>query len=190
MDWVGLVIGTIAGGATLFFWYFLCWVVLPHHKKDFSQLPDPTALESALEESKLAPGLYCLPHVEQFDGMGDPALAERMQKGPNAFLTMCPNGPPMSPATFGRALLINLCCAGALATLFAWRPELVEGLFPTALFCGGVGVFTVFAAHLPQSNWMGVPWRVSFKHLFDDGVGYALVGVVLHFFGPGGPTAG
>ena len=185
MDWVGVAIGTLAGGATLFVWYSICWMVLPHHKKDFRPFPKSEAVESGLRENALAPGLYCLPHVTQFEGMSDPALAERMKEGPNALVTVLPNGPPMSGATFARALAINLLGAFSIAMLLAWQPEMVIGLGSTALFCAACGLFTVVTAHFTQSNWMGVPWSLAFKHLFDDGVGFALVGVVMHFLGPG-----
>ena len=185
MDWVGVAIGTLAGGVTLFVWYAICWMVLPFHKKDFQRFPNPEPLETGFRENNVSPGLYCLPHVDQFDGMNDPALAERMGTGPNAMVTVLPNGPPMSGATFARAFGINLLGAFSVAMLLAWQPGMVTDLTSTVLFCAGCGLFTVVTAHFTQSNWMGIPWPVTFKHLFDDGVGFALVGVVMHFFGPG-----
>ena len=108
---------------------------------------------------------------------------------PNATLTVMKPGPPMGPGTLARGFLIDLAAAGLIAIFLGLNPGVVEGLLDTVLFCAGCGIFAVVVGHFSMSNWMGVPWRFSLLHLFDDGVGFALVGVVLALLGPGSSPA-
>ena len=45
----------------------LVWMVSPHHKKDFAPLPDEDAALDALRPQNLKPGIYNIPHCQDWN---------------------------------------------------------------------------------------------------------------------------
>ena len=185
MDWTWILIGTAAGAAVMFFWLGLCWMALPHHKADFRGIPEPAGLDGPL--SGLAPGkvIYCYPFMGDYaGGQNDPELKARMEKGPNALITMLPKGDCMGPGVFLRGFLINLVDAFGLALLCSLLA--VPALSDKVLACAAAGALIGVTTYGGMSNWMFQPWRFSAMCIFDRVVGYAMIGVVLHFCLPAG----
>ena len=69
------------------------WMVMPWHKTDWSKTADEEAVRAALKST--GPGMYSLPHCnpEQFK---DPAMQQKFKDGPQAFITVVPNGMPQT----------------------------------------------------------------------------------------------
>ncbi len=55
--WLPILVSSIA----VFVASFLAWMVLPHHRSDWSKLPDEDGLISALSSGGVKPGQYMFP---------------------------------------------------------------------------------------------------------------------------------
>jgi hypothetical protein len=184
MDWTAILIGAATGGAVLFVWAAVAWMGLHHHHGDYVPCPGREKIDPVLAALPPRDAFYCIPHFADYPGgMKDPALAARLQQSPSAMLMVWPPGPPMSGATFGRSFLLNVLEAFGLAFLVACVAGQVTGLWSRVAICVGAALFVVVASSLPLANWHASPWRFAFTSAFDKVVGYALVGVALHFVG-------
>jgi len=148
-------------------------MVLPYHKKDYSQLPNEDKLLAALRPSNLKRGLYVFPFCTH-KNMKSPEIQEKYKQGPVGFLTILPNGPPAMPKFLGQwfvfCLLVGLFVAYLTGrTVAAGTPYLavfrVAGT--TAFLAYGVG-------HLSDGIWKGQRWPAVLKEVID-GLVYGLL---------------
>jgi hypothetical protein len=191
MDWTWILIGTAAGAAVMFFWLGLAWMALPHHQADFRGVPQPEGLDAVLDKLEHGKAFYCYPFMNDYPGgQNDPDFKARMEKGPNAMITVLPRGDCMSGAVFLRGFLLNLLDAFGLALLCSVLASHVPGLPDKVALCAVVGAFLGISSYGGMSNWMFLPWRFSWMSVLDRVIGFALIGVVLHFCLPGPAPAG
>jgi hypothetical protein len=178
--WTQVAMAAGAGGLTLFIWNAIVWMGLQHHNSDFRRLPNAGAAEGPL--TGLAPGMYMLPHYEDFaGGFKDPALDPRMRKGPNALVVVQPPGPCMQGSTFVKGFLLDVFVAFGIAlgfkysgdTLYDWKHAVAIPAVLGATLAGSPGV--------ANAIWMKYPWSHAIKLMFDAVVGFALVGLVFHW---------
>lgn len=179
---MGSFLLAVAAAAVAFYvWNALAWMVLPHHKPDFSRVASPKALEDALLAAKLAPGFHMLPHPDEFaGGYKDPALAARWAAGPNATIVSLAPGPSMSGKTFLFGILLNLAQALVLGLALRWSSPAFSGLGPTVGIAALLGLVTHGGPYVSQAIWMGFPRRYALMCVLDGIVGYAAMGLVLH----------
>ncbi len=178
MTWI--LWATLAGGVVLHVWYAVAWMALPHHHGDFKSAGRGSALETALKAAALPPGMYMFPHYKDYAGWKDPEFEKRLKEPPHAWLVSQP-GCGMGGGQFVQALLLNLVEALFLAVLahLAWSS--FNGVFCLLGFSAAVGFLARGAAFASMSVWMSLPWRYTLTTVFDGVVGYALMGVVIHF---------
>ncbi len=173
-----LIVGALAG-LVRFIWNAIAWMAMPHHHGDFDAVSDPAPLEAALRENKLRRTFYVLPHYKNYaKGMGDPDYQARMKSGPNAMLLGVPDGGCMNGKTFLYGFLNNVLEGVVLALLIVLAAGMfgVSGCLDTVIFSAALGAFITFAGFGAQVIWMGFPRRYFWTSLFDNIVGYALMG--------------
>lgn len=185
--WSYVLLGGAVAAVVRFVWNAICWMGLHHHKADFKSFGrEPTELETALVNANPTPGyFYNLPHFVDYErGMTDPALAERVAKGPNGLYVPYPSKDCMGPKTFVHGFLLNLVEGVTLAvlSLILWSNTAlpVEGILCTVLTFAGVGLFVAAAVHMAHSIWMMLPWGHTRHSMFDVAVGYAMMGATLY----------
>lgn len=187
MNWTPILIAGAAGGVALFFWYGLAWMALKHHVGDFKPLPKSDLLVQELAKVPPVDAFYALPHPSDFpQGMKDPKLAERWNRGPNVTLIAEKPGPCMTGATFLRGFAGNLVEAVFGAWLLTWLRRDFDSFGEVMGLFAGIGLFISFATHYPQSNYARFPWRFFRTNTFDKVAGYAILGAVLHLLLPVG----
>lgn len=167
--WIPIVVS----GFVVFVLSALAWTVLPHHKKDWRGLPDPDAVQAAMRPNPPAPGQYALPWARDPKAFEDPAMKERMDKGPRAYITVVPNGmPPMGPM-MAKALVYNVIVS-LLVAYVTWH-ALGAGAEYLQVFrvAGATSMMSYILASVPDSIWFGRPWR-AFRMQALDGVVYGL----------------
>ncbi len=86
--WMPIVLSAVA----VFIVSSLIHMVLGWHKGDWAAPPNQDALADAMRPFNLAPGDYIMPYVSDMKAMGTPEFKARMDKGPNVFMTVRPNG--------------------------------------------------------------------------------------------------
>jgi hypothetical protein len=169
----------LLSGVAVFFLSFLMWMVLPHHRSDWTKLPDEDGLMARLKEMGVtSPGQYSFPHCSDPAQMKDPVWMARHNAGPKGFLILQPEG----PASMGKALAVSFVFNVVTALLVAYVARLAlapgtEGAF--------VFRFTWMVAFLANSFglvwgaiWFARSWTSTFKEMIDGLVYSAATGLL------------
>lgn len=149
-------------------------MVLKYHASDYRQLPNEEAVRAALRSGNPAPGQYVTPYVPDMKDMEKPEVKQKYIEGPVGVLFIRPSGPvnmgPFLVQWFVFALVVSLFVAYvAGVSLGAGTPYL------TVFRVAGAAAFMAYAlGQLPAAIWMGKPWSVAGKEVFD-GLVYGLV---------------
>ena len=140
------------------------WMVMPWHKTDWSKTADEEAVRAALKST--GPGMYSLPHCnpEQFK---DPAMQQKFKDGPQAFITVVPNGLPQMGGKLIMMFIYNLLVA-VLCAYFVSR-TLAPGADYLATFriAGTVAFIAYGVAYIQDSVWFGRSWSMTLKTFLD-----------------------
>lgn len=156
------------------------WMVMPHHKSDFAQLPDEAAARQALAPQNITPGLYDIPHVSGRSDLQDPEVVRKFEEGPVGYFTAVPAGVP----TMGTKILLSFVFYLVISVFVAYLAgrTFVAGADYLAVFrlTGTVAWLAYGAATVQDAIWFGRPWSGTVKGWLD-----ALVYAVLTagFFG-------
>ena len=149
-------------------------MLLPYHRSDFGKVPAEDDVMDALRKFDIAPGEYVIPCPGSPEAMKSPEFIERMTKGPVAFMTVMPSGPP---AMGMQLVLWFLYCivVGIFAAYVAGR-ALAPGAEYLAVFrFAGTTAFAGYALALLQNSiWYKRAWSTTLKSTFD-GLVYALL---------------
>ncbi|MEZ5988442.1 MAG: hypothetical protein R3F30_04850 [Planctomycetota bacterium] len=191
LDWSSILLGAGIGGVVLFFWYAVCWMVLPHHRADFAATPNRAALEPALADLPPRRVMYMVPFMSEFpQGMKDPALQERWKAGPNALILRTDGACGMGPRTLVQGLLGNVLEALGLSLLLALAlPTIGYGTTHSLLLALGAAVFVGASGNFPLSNWMAFPWRFSATSTLDRVVGFSAAVLAMRLCGFHAPVS-
>jgi len=162
----------------------IVWMVLPHHKKDFSKLPGEDGVSDALRKLSLKPGQYLLPFMVDPKALKDPAFVKRLEQGPIAMFRVRPNGVP----TMGKnlALYFIYCFLVSFVTGYVARHTLTFGApgFTVFRLTGTIAVASYTMALFPESIWMWRPWSATIKSACDSIVYGILTAAVFAWLWP------
>jgi len=149
-------------------------MVLKYHASDYRPLPNEDAVRAALRSGNPPPGQYVTPHVMDMKDMEKPEVKQKFAEGPVAVLQIKPPGPvsmgPMLVQWFVFGLVVSLFVAYVAGhVLPAGTPYL------SVFRIVGATAFLAYAAgQIPAAIWMGKPWSVAWKEVFD-GLVYGLL---------------
>jgi hypothetical protein len=148
------------------------WMAMPWHKTDFSKTGDEDAVRAALRGS--APGLYMLPHCVDPRELEDPEVKQKFVDGPQAYITVVPNGVPQMGSKMLLSFLYYIF-VGILCAYFVSRTATADADY-LAVFriAGAVAWIAYGVAFMQESIWFGRAWSLTLKNLFD-GLIYALL---------------
>jgi len=164
----------------------IVWMALPHHKTDFSRLPNEAGVIDALRKLALKPGQYLTPFMPDMKNMKDPAVVKRFEEGPIAMINVRPNGMP----GMGKNLVAYFayCFLVSFVTAYVARHTLHFDT-PRALvfrLTGTVAIAAYTLALIPESIWMWRPWSATWKSVCDSIVYGMLTGAVFAILWPKG----
>lgn len=158
------------------------WMVLPHHKSDFSRLPDQEAARAALRAA--SPGQYTVPHVADPSKMTDDDK-RLFAEGPLAYLTIVPKGMP----NMGKNLVLQMVYLLVVSVMVAYvaSQTLPAGVDYLKVFqvTGTVAWLAYGFALIQESVWFGKPWSYTVKVLLDALVYALLTAGVFGWLWPG-----
>jgi hypothetical protein len=152
----------------------LIHMVLKYHSGDFKKLPGEDQAMDALGKLNIPPGDYIIPHGGGMKAMSDPAFIEKYKKGPVAFITIFPPGPP----GMGKELALWFLYSVVVSIFAAYVAG--RALGPGAAYLAvhrfaGVTAFAGYSLALIQNSiWYKRSWSSTFKSMFD-GLIYASV---------------
>ena len=149
-------------------------MVLKYHASDYTRLPNEDAVRAALRAANAPPAQYIIPYAGDMKELANPEMKQKFVDGPVGVLNLKrPGAPTMAPMLaqwFVFTLVVSLFVAYAAAhTLAAGTPYL-----EVFRVVGTIAFLAYAAGQIPASIWMGKPWSVAWKELFD-GLLYALV---------------
>ena len=149
-------------------------MLLPYHRSDFRKIPSEDEVMEALRKFNIPPGDYVIPRAGSPKEMGTPEFIEKTTKGPVAFMTVMPSGPPSMTGSLVQWFIYSIV-VGVFAAYIAGR-ALEPGAHYLEVFrFAGATAFVGYAIALLQNSiWYKRPWSTTLKSVFDGFV-YALM---------------
>lgn len=148
------------------------WMAMPWHKTDWARTSDEEGVRAALKGA--TPGQYTVPNCIDQAQFKEPDMQQKFIDGPQAFITIVPNGlPNMGPKLammFAYNVLVAVLCAYFVSRTAA------PGADYLAIFriAGAVAFVAYGVAYVQESVWFGRPWSATMK-TFLDALIYALL---------------
>lgn len=169
--WLPIVVSAVV----CFFAGFALWVLLPHHKSDWSKLPDEDAARAGLGAQPLPPGMYMIPYAIDHESQKDPVWRGKMSEGPTGFVLirdgekMLKMGPTLAQ-NFVVLLLMGVMIAYVGSVTLSAGTDYLQVFRVT----GSVAIVGYALGGLPKAIFWGWSWKVVLKEV-ADGVVYALL---------------
>ena len=149
-------------------------MVLKYHNSDYKRLPNEDAVRAAIRSGNPEPRQYIFPYAAEMKELESPEMKQKYAEGPVGVMYLRRPGPmTMGPALiqwFLYTLLVSLFIAYVAAHAIPAGAEYLH-VFRVV---GAIGFLTYGVGQIPASIWMGKPWAVAAKEVFD-GLLYGLV---------------
>ena len=169
-----LVLPILVSAVLVFIASSIIHMVLKYHNRDYRPLPNEDAVRAAMRAGNPPPGQYIIPYCGEMKEMQKPEVQQRFTEGPVGVLNLMRPGLPRMgnylTQWFAFLLVVSLFVAYVAA----------HSIPPGATYLHvfrvvGATAFLAYAAGVvPASIWMGKPWKIAWKEVFD-GVVYGLV---------------
>ena len=151
----------------------MVWMVMPHHRNDFTRADDEDALMDAVRRAG-GPGMYMFPWAPDSEQNSE-GYRERLLEGPVGVLRV--RDPrsviDMKPA-MARSVLLYLVVGVFVAYLAASTLEVGASYLAVFQVTGTTAFMAYGFIGFQESIWFGLPGKVAFKHALD-GLAYALL---------------
>jgi hypothetical protein len=151
----------------------LVHMVFKYHNTDYHKLSNEEAVRATLRAGSPAPGQYVIPHCIGQD-MNSPEVKQKYAEGPNALLYLTKPGPVSMGPMLGRWFLFILIVSFFIAYVACHALPPGAEYLKVFQIVGAVGFLAYAAGQVPAAIWMGKPWAVAWKEVFD-GLLYGLV---------------
>ena len=149
-------------------------MVLKYHNRDYRKLPNEDAVRAALRAGNPEPRQYVIPYCAEMKEMESPEMRQKFIDGPVGVLNLRRPGPPtMGPMLlqwFVYTLVVSLFVGYVAAHAIPPGTSYLD----VFRIVGAVGFLAYAAGQVPAAIWMGKPWAVAGKEVFD-GLLYGLV---------------
>ncbi len=152
----------------------LVHMVLKYHASDYKKLANEDAVRTAIRSSNSEPGQYFIPYCASPKDANTPEMQQKFKEGPVGMITLKQPGPmtmgPNLAQWFVFTVIVSVLVAYAVCHMLA------PGVPFRHVFriVGSVAILAYAIGHVPAAIWMGKPWSVALKEVFD-GVLYGLV---------------
>ena len=177
--WLPILVATVA----CFIAASIIWMLGPHHKKEWKQLPNADEVHDALKKGNPAPGGYLLPGIFDPARKDDPVMKEKFQAGPLGTLYVRPGGWNMGKTLglqFVFFLIVSIFVAHQAHAGSEWGEHFAH-VFHDAAAAAFMGYFL---ASIPDSIWWGRPWGSLLRQLPDALIYAGLTGAAFGWLWP------
>lgn len=149
-------------------------MVLSYHKGDFVKLPAEDDILEAFRRANVPSGDYSAPYCASPKEMQEPAMIEKMKRGPGLVVTVWPTSRFNMGATLGQwfvyLLAVSFFTGYVLSRVFGPGAD-----YMTVFRIAGTVSFMGYALAMPQSNiWFQKQWGSTLRSMVD-GLIYGLV---------------
>lgn len=175
----------LVAGVIVFVVSSIIHMFLPYHRSDFGGVPNEDGVMEALRQFDIPPGDYVLPHGGGPEALKDPAFLEKVERGPNAIVTVVP---PSAMTSMGSQLgqwFAYTLLAGVVSAYLAGRMLDPGASYLDVFRVTGTVAFASYSMALMQrSIWYRQRWSTTLKSMFDGLVYAALTGGVFGWLWP------
>ncbi len=150
----------------------IVWMFLPHHKKDWGELPGEAGVLEAMRRAGVGRGQYRFPFCDPRDK--SPETKKKMEEGPMGTMIVWPPGPIGMGKQLGIWFVYLLAVSTAVACVVG--RVLPVGTSYRMVFhtAGGAAVLAYASAIVPGAIWWGRSWSSTLKEVVD-GIVYGLL---------------
>ena len=149
-------------------------MVLKYHNKDYTRLPNEDAVRAAIRSGNPLPAQYIIPYCAEMKQMENPEMKQKYTDGPVAVINLMRPGVPRMGKYLIQWFLFSLVVSFFIAYIAAHSIPSGARYLEVFRIVGAVGFLTYAAGQVPAAIWMGKPWKVAWKEVFD-GLLYGLV---------------
>ena len=146
----------------------IVWMLLPHHRNDWSPLPGEAGVLDAMRKAGVGRGQYRFPWCDPRDK--SPETAKKLEEGPMGTTIVWPTGKmnmgKMLGTWFVYLVIVSACVA------YLTGHVLPTGASYRTVFrlAGGIAMLGYAAANVPNAIWMGKSWSSTIKDVIDAAV--------------------
>ncbi|HEX5818594.1 MAG TPA: hypothetical protein VFY20_06940 [Gemmatimonadales bacterium] len=162
-----LVLPIVLSAVLVFALSSLIHMVLGYHASDYTKLPDEDGVRAAIRRANPTTRQYVIPYAGSMGEMKSAEYQQKIVEGPVAVLTIKPSG----EVGMGKALGIWFVYALVVSALVAYvaSSTLPRGTGYLKVFqvVGTTAWLAYSFGQLPASIWMGKPWSIAAKEVFD-----------------------
>lgn len=149
-------------------------MVLKYHASDYGRLPNEDAVRTAIRSGNPPPGQYVTPHVADFKLMDTPEVKQKFTEGPIAVMYLRKPGPANMGPALAQWFVFSLVLSFFVAYIACHVLEPGTAYLQVFRVVGATAFLGYAAGQVPNAIWMGKPWSVTLKEMFD-GLVYGLV---------------
>jgi hypothetical protein len=149
-------------------------MVLKYHNKDYTRLPNEDAVRAAIRAGNPAPAQYVIPYCSDMKDMEKPEMKQKYTEGPVAVMNVLRPGLPKMGKYLTQWFLFCLFVSFFIGYIAAHAIPPGTTYLEVFRVVGAVGFLAYAAGAIPESIWMGKPWKVTWKGALD-GLVYGLV---------------
>jgi len=141
------------------------WMAFKWHNSDFRKADNEEAVRLALSGSEA--GVLLVPFCTDPGELKDPEIQKKYIDGPQAYITVVPNGLPAMGGKLLKSFLyyvfVGALCAYSLVMTGTGNAEYLEVFRITCT----VAWIAYGVAYVQESIWFGKPWSSTIKSLLD-----------------------
>ena len=155
----------LVSGIAVFFLSFIMWMIMPHHRSDWSELPDEEGVMKALGDVKA--GQYMTPYCSSPEKMKDPDWIKKREAGPAAILLIFPRGPMKMGGAMGQSVVFNIVVAAITAYIATIGLGTAASGSDVFRLTATVTLLAYGAATVWDPIWKGGSWKTCWKNVAD-----------------------
>ena len=149
-------------------------MVLKYHNRDYTKLPNEDAVREAIRSGNPSPAQYIIPYCSSPKEMEAPEMKRKFVEGPVAVLNLKRPGEPGMGVNLIQWFVYTLVVSFLIAYVASHTVPAGAEYLHVFRVVGAVGFLAYGAANVPAAIWMGKPWPVAWKEVFD-GLVYGLL---------------
>jgi hypothetical protein len=169
MLWLPILISAVI----VFIAAMVSWMVLPHHRGDYRQMPGEDEILAAMRSAKLRAGQYSFPYARDYRKIS-PEMKAAMEEGPAGFVLVRKPGPLSMTGALMQYFIYLLGISLFVAYVTGRALPASADYLDVFQIAGTVAILAYAGATIPRSIWYNQPWAVTLKEVFD-GVVYGLL---------------
>ena len=149
-------------------------MVLKYHNRDYQRLPNEDAVRAAIRGGNPNPAQYIIPYCSEMKQMETPEMKQRYAEGPVAVLNVMRAGVPGMGRYLLQWFVFSLIVSFFVSYVAAHGVPAGARYLHVFRIVGATAFLAYAAGQVPAAIWMGKPWGVAWKEVFD-GLLYGLV---------------